>query len=92
MMPLGLLGTGEQGEIVLIRGEREDSCCGAACGTDCCGHGQKQQVRIEDLGLRIGKTVEMLNNGSGPLLLRIDESRIALARALAMKIMVQRAS
>ncbi|MBE0599593.1 MAG: ferrous iron transport protein A, partial [Desulfuromonadales bacterium] len=42
------------------------------------------------MGLRVGKMVEMLNNGSGPILLRIDESRIALARALAMKIMVRK--
>jgi ferrous iron transport protein A len=41
------------------------------------------------MGLRVGKTVEMLNNAGGPVLLRVDESRIAIARGLAMKIMVR---
>jgi len=45
---------------------------------------------VEDMGLRIGKTVEILNNGGGPVLIRVDESRIAVARGIAMKIMVRR--
>jgi ferrous iron transport protein A len=44
------------------------------------------------MGLRVGKTIEMLTNGSGPILLRVDESRIAMGRGLAMKIMVRRPS
>ncbi len=74
-MPLGLLGIGGKAEIVTIR---ETGANG--CGCDC---------RVEDMGLRIGKIVEVLNNGSGPVLLRVDESRIAIARGLAMKIMVR---
>lgn len=77
MMPLGLLSTGGKAEIITIR-ESGASDCGCSC--DC---------RVEDMGLRIGKTVEMLNNGGGPVLLRVDESRIAIARGLAMKIMVR---
>ena len=77
MMPLGLLNAGEKAEIVTIR-ESVTGDCGGNC--DC---------RVEDMGLRIGKTVEMLNNGGGPILLRVDESRIAIARGLAMKIMVK---
>jgi ferrous iron transport protein A len=50
----------------------------------------KEGVRLEDMGIRIGKSVEMLNNGSGPALLRVDESRIAIARGMAMKIMIRR--
>lgn len=47
--------------------------------------------RIEDLGFRSGKTVEMLSNaGQGALVIKIDESRLAIARGLAMKIMVRR--
>lgn len=76
MMPLGLLGMGEKAEIVTIR----DSVSGnRGCNCDC---------RVEDMGLRVGKTVEMLNNSGGPVLLRVDGSRIAVARGLAMKIMV----
>ncbi len=43
------------------------------------------------MGIRPGKTVEMLNNeGGGALLVKVDEARIAVARAMAMKIMVRR--
>jgi ferrous iron transport protein A len=80
MMPLGLLGPGEQGEITALKARKPSCCCG------CAG----EEGRIEEMGLRIGKMVEMLNNGGGPLLLRVDESRIAIARGLAMKIMVRR--
>jgi ferrous iron transport protein A len=43
------------------------------------------------MGLREGKTVEMLNNpGHGPLVVRVDESRLALGRGVAMKVSVRR--
>ncbi|HEX8961183.1 MAG TPA: FeoA family protein [Geobacteraceae bacterium] len=76
MMPLGLLGPGEHGEIVAVA-SRGEACCWGADG------------RIEEMGLRIGKRVEMLTNGGGPVLVRVDESRIAVDRGLAMKIMVR---
>jgi ferrous iron transport protein A len=79
MFPVGLLGKGEKGQIVEIRGDILDkpgTCC------DC---------RVEELGLRVGKIVEMLTTGGfGPLLLKVDESRIAIARGMAMRIMVRR--
>lgn len=77
MMPLGLLNTGGKAEIVTIR---ESGTGDYGCSCDC---------RVEDMGLRAGKTVEMLNNGGGPVLLKVDGSRIAIARGLAMKIMVR---
>jgi len=53
--------------------------------------GRQMCIRVEDMGLRTGKIVEVLSNdGRGPLLLRVDESRIAIGRGLAMKIMVRR--
>jgi len=74
MIPVGLLGPGERGEIAVIR-----------------DGGGKCDCRIEDLGLRVGKTVEMLTNGgSGAILLKVDESRLAIGRGMAMKIMVRR--
>ena len=77
MLPLGLLSPGEQAKIVAIRG----TCAG------------KSDCRMEDMGLRIGKSLEMLTNGGGgPILLRVDESRLAIARAMAMKIMVEKLS
>jgi ferrous iron transport protein A len=43
------------------------------------------------MGLRSGKTVEMLSNtGHGSLLVRVDDSRIALGRGVAMKVSVRR--
>jgi len=79
MIPLGLLSTGEHGEIAEIR-------IPAASGT-CCTK-TKCDCRIEDMGLRVGKTVQMLNNGS-PVLLKVDESRIAVDRGMAMKILIK---
>lgn len=78
MFPLSLMSEGEIAEIVEVREEAE-----CRCGSN---------VRSEDLGLRPGKMVEMLNKGgaSGPVLLKVDESRIAIARKAAMKIFVRR--
>ena len=46
---------------------------------------------MEDMGIRPGKEVEMLNNGGGgALLVKVDDSRIAVGRGMAMKIMVRR--
>lgn len=104
MIPLGLLGPGESGEITEIR-MAAARCSGPCCtghkqghvhashasgGHQCCKDREKSEVRVEDMGLRIGKTVEILNNGGGPVLVKVDESRIAVARGIAMKIMVRR--
>jgi ferrous iron transport protein A len=43
------------------------------------------------MGLRVGKRVEMLRNGAGPVLVKVDESRIAVGRGVAMRITVRRA-
>jgi ferrous iron transport protein A len=81
MIPLGLLSPGEQGVITEIR-------LFWASGDPCYLDRQKYECRVEDMGLRIGKTVQMLNNGS-PILLKVDESRIAVDRSMAMKIMIK---
>jgi len=81
MAPLGLLSRGEQAEIVEITGQK-------GCATR---SNRDQLCHIEDLGLRAGKIIEMLNNeGRGPILLKVDECRIAIDRGMAMKIMVRR--
>lgn len=81
MAPLGLLSKGEQAEIVEIKGQKGCSCANS----------KNQLCHAEDMGLRVGKVIEMLNNeGRGPLLLKVDESRIAIGRGMAMKIMVRR--
>jgi ferrous iron transport protein A len=85
MLPLGLLSPGENGEIIEIR-PRQTQCDGRCQ----CREEGKGDFRLEDLGLRVGKSVEMLTNGGGPVLLKVDESRIAIDRGLAMKIMVRK--
>lgn len=85
MMPLALLSPGEEAEIIDIRvHEEKKTCCG-----QCNGERHKNDNRIEELGLRAGKMVSMLNNGA-PILLMIGEARIAIDRGMAMKIMVRR--
>lgn len=75
MFPLGLLQSGELAEIISIREKSQ-------AYSDC---------RVAEMGLRIGKQVEMLTNGGGgPLLLKVDESRLAIARGMAMNILVRR--
>jgi ferrous iron transport protein A len=86
MFPLGLLNSGEKAEIIEIRGQRcyHPCHCDHSCSRD-------KQYRVEDMGIRVGKSVQMLSNGGrGPLLLKVDESRIAIGRGMAMKIMVRR--
>jgi ferrous iron transport protein A len=73
------MGPGEQGEIMTVRFHKA-GCCGG-CG--------ETSGRVEEMGLRIGKRVEMLTNSGGPVLVKVDESRIAVDRSLAMKIMVR---
>lgn len=86
MTPLGLLVNGEYGEVVEIRRHRLDGAC------DLHGHRcRRGQSRVENLGLRVGKNVEMVRNeGYGPVVVKIDESRIAMARGLAMRILIRR--
>lgn len=81
MAPLGLLIPGERAEVVEIR-EKKGHCNGRK---------EKHICHAEDMGIRVGNVIEMLNsNGRGPVLIKIDESRIALGRGMAMKIMVKK--
>jgi ferrous iron transport protein A len=76
LFPLGLLGPGERAEVVGTTGRPH-------VARDC---------RSEDMGLRAGRIVEMIagGGGRGPLLLKVDQSRLALGRGLAMRILVRR--
>lgn len=80
MSQLALLREGESGEIVDPAGPHENGRIGRGC-----------REHLENMGLRPGKRVEMIaNSGCGPLILRLDEARIALGRGMAMKIYVRR--
>jgi ferrous iron transport protein A len=91
MMPLGLLGKGEKAEVIEMKSSRKKEG-----GADCCpvSHVRDRDNwcgRMENLGLREGRVVEMLNNeGRGAMLIKVDDSRIAIGRGMAMKIMVRR--
>lgn len=75
MLPLGLLSEGQVAEIVAVPGADGEACAS----------------RAEAMGLRIGRRVVMLNNCGGPVLVKVDESRIAVDRGVAMKIKVRNA-
>jgi Fe2+ transport system protein FeoA len=71
--------------------------CGGNCANCQCrskdhgGASVRSSEHIESIGLRPGKKVEMItNSGTGPLVLRVDECRIAMGRGVAMKIYVRR--
>lgn len=84
MFPLGLLAAGEKGE-VLNTGEVNCEPVGGQMNK--C----RSMCRIADMGLRAGNTIEVLNNeGGGPILIKVDNSRLAIGRKVAMKIMVRR--
>ncbi len=52
---------------------------------------KQRHTHLQDMGLHPGKKVEMISNsGTGPLILRVDECRIAIGRGAAMKIYVRR--
>lgn len=86
MLPLGLLAPGEKAEVMELMPEKP-SCQRCRCpGGD--PHGF---CRLGDMGLRVGKTVEVLNaGGAGALLVKVDDARIAMNRGVAMKIKVRR--
>lgn len=78
MVPLGLLNDGESGEIVALHTKQVP-----AIDERCDG-------RAEEMGIRAGKRVQMLSNGARAVLVKVDESRIALDRGVAMRIVVRR--
>jgi ferrous iron transport protein A len=81
MAPLGLLSIGERGEIIEIHGGGPSPAAGKS----------RLLCHVEEIGLRAGKVIEILKNeGNGPLLIKVDESRIAIGRGIAMKIIVRR--
>lgn len=94
-MPLELLTPGEKGEILEIK---HCGGCGGGChshhhhGDDHHSHHHQKKAtatRAEEMGLRVGKQVEMLKNDGNLLLLLVDEARIAIDRRMARSITVK---
>jgi ferrous iron transport protein A len=83
VLPLGFLLPGEKAVMVSVQSGRHS--CGSGCP------GKQALYRFEEMGLRRGKSIQVLNNsGCGLILIKVDETRIALGRGAAMKIMVRR--
>lgn len=81
LAPLFLLSRGEKAKIVEVGETKERSN----------GNMANHIYHAEDMGLRTGHIIEMLHNGGrGPLLVKVDESRIAISREMAMMIIVKR--
>ncbi len=83
-MSLEQLSPGQRGEIIEVRH------CGT-CG--CQGHDHHNRkaggTRAEEMGLRVGKQVEVLKNDGNLLLLLVDEIRITIDRKIAGTISVK---
>ncbi len=92
MVPLNTLNEGDFGEIIEING----------CNHRRCNHKKSWQRRflsepnsinhgrMAGLGLRIGKKIQLLQKRKrGPLLIRVDDSRIAVGREMAENIFIK---
>jgi ferrous iron transport protein A len=84
MVPIGLLAIGEKAKVHDVgRNNQNSHSPFMDSGRD------NASCQLESMGLRAGQTVEMLSNsGKGPILLKVDNSRIAIDRGMAMKIKV----
>lgn len=91
-MPLDLLAPGERGEITEVR---HCGGCGGGCHNRHAEHShdhhkdQATPTRAEEMGLRVGKSVEVLTNDEHLLLLLVDGARITIDRRMARNISVK---
>lgn len=53
------------------------------------GGNQEAKKHLEDLGFVVGGSVSIISTIGGNLIVNVKESRVALAKELAQKIMVQ---
>ncbi|GAB4251213.1 FeoA family protein [Deferrisoma sp.] len=83
MFPLALLSPGDRARISRL--------APPPTGTSSSADRTPPWHRLESMGLRVGAEVEVVSGGrSDALLLRVDETRIALGRGVAMRIFVER--
>ena len=78
MIPLALLNNGENGLVAKIPKEKPTQ------------DGKVSIAKyIESLGIRVGKKIELLTKSNdGPVLVKVDNTRIALDQKLARRIML----
>lgn len=90
-VPPGLLKKGEKAEILEFRGKGGKGHCHRKTQSHWFEGGKGLASHLEDMGLYVGKVIEVLsNNGTGPMLLKVDETRIGIGRGISMKILVNK--
>jgi|GEM_PF-732108 ferrous iron transport protein A len=102
LIPLALMREGEVVKICSLPEEKLDlevvrinERCHEGCGGfgRCLRKKKTLAQKVQSMGLRVGQTVEVKKNQPGqPMVIRVDETFIALSRGLAMKIMVCKGS
>jgi ferrous iron transport protein A len=86
-----MLGKGEVGEIVNLRPGRHHAGAGFQHGHGHHAHGRNSGKRLADMGFSVGQNIEVIeNNPAMPMLVRVHDSRVAIDRTIAMRIMVRR--
>jgi len=50
--------------------------------------GMRARTRLESLGIIPGASVEVFNNGGGPLIVSVGEGRVIVERGIANKVLV----
>ena len=83
MLPMNLLSEGESAEILKMNLNDHLRMSGIPK--------QEKFYRLEELGIRTGKFIRMLNSSNeNTVLIMIDNSRLAISRKIAMKIFVRK--
>lgn len=87
MFVLGMLRSGEKAEVVTLKmGSPECLSAGGQFNKK-----QRALMRLESMGIREGKTIELVQNcGTGLVLCKIDSATYAIERNLAMKVVVKK--
>jgi len=91
-MTLASVHSGKRCEIVEI-GHCGD--CGGNCRHGSNGNGhehdgkQKHSTRAEEMGLRVGNRVEMIENDGNQLLMQVNDASITIDRRMVMKIIAR---
>jgi ferrous iron transport protein A len=94
LIPLGFMEPGETGVLVEIRGLRHHHRKELHQGHDKRPHlkdrGHKLEHRLQHMGLTPGAPVRVVQNAiAGPIIVAVKDTRLALARGVAIRIMVR---
>lgn len=51
--------------------------------------GELMGKKLREMGINKGAVIEIVRNDAGPLIIKVGESRLALGRGMAQKVMVR---